>query len=104
MFCLKTSVSVLRIDNGDNGGASIYKVSSSGIKAKTCVPQIKTMSILDYTDLENATAPPAPWYFYDYPTEVITKAETIKYWKRYPVDKQKFFLDIYLNHYTNGIF
>ena len=104
---IKSSVSARRIENDDDGDASIYKVSSSGLQVKACVPQTKTktMSMLDYTELPLASAPSTPWYYTLYPIEVITKSETllVKTWRYLSVEHQKFFLDIYLNHYKNNI-
>ncbi len=93
-------VSVHRINNG----RSIYKVGPNMPTIKENEP-FETMKNVEYTYLE-PTAPPAPWYFYVYPTEVITKAETllVKTWYRLSEEQQKFFLDIYLNHYTNELY
>ncbi len=93
-------VSVHRINNG----RSIYKVGPNMPTMPTIKEneQFETMKDVEYTYLE-PTAPPAPWYFYVYHTEVITKAETMKHWKLFPVDQQKFFLDWYMNLYINNI-
>ena len=101
-------VSVHRIKGG-SGSISIYKVGSTKlptIKEHEPFETSETMKIFEYPDLEHATAPPASWYFYVYPTEVITKAETllVATWSYLSVEHQKFFLDIYLNHYTNELY
>jgi hypothetical protein len=113
MFTLKSSVSVRRIENGNghdngNGDAAIYKVSSSGLQVKVCVPKTKTQthekplfngSMSGYPELPFASAPPEPWYYSLYPIEVITKAESLleKTWRYLPEEHQKFFLQFYLN-------
>jgi len=99
MFC---NVSVRRIKDGPT-----FKVGPTmkmpTIKECKSIETCETMKIFGYPDLEHATAPPAPWYFYVYPTEVITKAETMKHWKQFPVVQQFVCLDWYMNLYINNI-
>ena len=95
-------VSVHRIKDGP-----IFKVGPTmkmpTPTIKECEPLCETMKNFGNPDLEHATDP--PWYNGLYPTEVIIKAETllVKSWYGIPEDNQKFFLDIYLNHYINNI-
>ena len=106
MFRINSSVSVHRIDNCDCN-ASIYKVSSSSLYVKSCVPQTKTLScgsMSKYPELPLASAPPIPWYYYSYPSEVILKAHTVLHatWYKLNYSYQKQFLEFYLRSYNNN--
>ena len=88
------NVSVRRVDNGD---IYTYKVSSS-------TALVKVKSVCD--PLKHASAPPAPWYYYSYPSEVIVKAHTVLHatWYKLNYTYQKYFLDFYLHRYeTNDL-
>ena len=77
-----------------------YKVSSS-------TALVKVKSVCD--PLKHASAPPAPWYYYSYPSypsEVIIKAHTVLHatWYKLNYTYQKLFLDFYLHRYeTNDL-
>jgi hypothetical protein len=88
------NVSLRRVDNGDT---STYKVSSS-----TPLVKVKVKSVCD--PLKHASAPPAPWYYYSYPMEVIAKAHTVLHetWYKLNYTYQKLFLEFYLRRYNNN--
>jgi len=86
------NISVRRVDNNDT---STYKVSLSA-------PLKKAISNVEQEIIPSA--PPAPWYYYSYPSEVIIKAHTVLHetWYKLNDTEQKKCLDFYLHHYNNN--